>query len=108
MGRVCETPSTGTPRTAAAIAAPSVALAAAANLRDQEDWRRQAKRAELAYKLTQTNTARRPQCREGQGRWLRIKHKVRRSKGGTYPLSHLRRRTQPWPFDALRSFASSV
>jgi Group II intron, maturase-specific domain len=22
-------------------------------------------------------------------RWLRIKHKVRRSKGGTYPLSHL-------------------
>jgi RNA-directed DNA polymerase len=22
-------------------------------------------------------------------RWLRIKHNVRRSKGGTYPLSHL-------------------
>ena len=22
-------------------------------------------------------------------RWLRIKHKVRRRKGGTYPLSHL-------------------
>ena len=22
-------------------------------------------------------------------RWLRIKHKVRRSKGGTYPISHL-------------------
>ena len=22
-------------------------------------------------------------------RWLRIKHKVRRCKGGTYPLSHL-------------------
>src|SRR5262245_34594529 len=22
-------------------------------------------------------------------RWLRIKHKVRRSKGGTYPLAHL-------------------
>ena len=56
MGRVCETPSTGTPRTAAAIAAPSVALAAAANLRDQEDWRRQAKRAELADKLTQGPT----------------------------------------------------
>jgi hypothetical protein len=25
----------------------------------------------------------------GSGRWLRSKHKVRRRKGGTYPLSHL-------------------
>jgi RNA-directed DNA polymerase len=23
------------------------------------------------------------------GRWLRLKHKVMRPKGGTYPLSHL-------------------
>ena len=40
-------------------------------------------------------------------RWLRIKHKVRRRKGGTYPLSHLyghiglvrlaaRGRSEPW------------
>jgi hypothetical protein len=46
-------PSTGTPRTDAAIAPARVALAVAANLRAQEDWRRQAKRAELADKLAQ-------------------------------------------------------
>jgi hypothetical protein len=41
MGRICEKgaegPNTGTPRTDAAIAPASVALAAAANLRGQED-----------------------------------------------------------------------
>jgi hypothetical protein len=71
MGRICEegaeAPNTGTPRTDAAIAPASVALAAAANLRAQEDGAGRAKRAELADRLTQANTARRPQCREGQG-----------------------------------------
>jgi hypothetical protein len=47
-----EAPATGNLRTAAAINAQAAALAAAAKLRVAEDERRQAKRANLADKLT--------------------------------------------------------
>jgi hypothetical protein len=73
MGRICEegrrgVPSTGTARTDAAIAPASVALAAAANLRAQKDWRRQAKRAELADKLTRPTPLAALNVKKGQGR----------------------------------------
>src|SRR5215470_9618204 len=50
--RTTEAPATGNLRTAAAINAQAAALAAAAKLRAAEDERRQAKRSNLADKLT--------------------------------------------------------